>query len=159
MNDVMMNPSHILLVMKTIRDIVFSCMFLLGSDLFTAFGQDCSWSYQAGGTQREGVTSIVTDLNGNSYIGGKYRSDPLYTNLGELVCVGVTDLFLIKYDPSGNEIWAIRFGGPSETVDELIGSMTLDTLNSRLLITGSFYDTLALLGTGLSGTGLTVFIL
>jgi len=76
-----------------------------------------------------------------------------------LTCFGINDLFLIKNDPMGNEIWSMRLGGLNLTSYESMGSMVMDTLNSRLLITGSFYNTLTLPDTVLSGSELTIFLL
>jgi len=144
--------------MRTIIKPVFVVVILIHS-MDTSFSQDCYWSSQAGGSLTEGVTSIVIDPYGNSYIGGKYTSNPFITNGNAFYCYGENDLFLIKYDPMGNEIWAIAFGGHNESIWESFGSMVMDTLNSRLLITGSFYNTLSLPDTVLTGSGLTVFII
>jgi len=134
-------------------------VFILFQFTLTSFSQECNWSSQAGGLKDEYAISLVTDLNGNSYLGGIYYSETFTTNTGAFFCYGVNDLFLIKYDPMGNEIWSMRFGGPNETVDESFGSMVLDTLHSRLLITGSFYQKLTLPDTVLTGNGLTIFLI
>ena len=139
------------------RILHFTFLFLLG--LHFAVSQDCLWASQAGGTLYETVISDVVDRNGNTYIGGIYRSNPFLTNSASFTCLGINDLFLIKYEPSGNEVWTMRFGGPNEFFYESLGSMALDTLHSRLLVTGSFNAMLALPDTVLTGSGLTVFLL
>jgi len=144
--------------MRSIYKIIIAIVILAYSNS-ASFSQDCFWSSQAGGIKDEYTFSIVTDFNGNSYLGGIYYSNPFYTNSGDLYCSGLNDLFLIKYDPMGNEIWSMRFGGPNETLDESFGSMVLDTLHSRLLITGSFYQKLTLPDTVLTGNGLTIFLI
>jgi len=145
-------------VMKTFIKPVFVVVILIHS-MDTSFSQECYWSSQVGGIQSEHPNSIVSDRDGNIYIGGIYYSNPFITNTGEYYCYGINDMFVIKYDQSGTEIWSMTFGGENEIVKETFGSMVLDTINSRLLITGSFVDILILPDTTLTGEGLTIYLL
>ena len=140
-----------------LRSLHFTFLFLLG--LHFAVSQDCPWASRLGGDEDECTISIVADGNGFSYSGGAFMSHFFYTQIETLTCSGLNDLFLVKNDPMGNEVWARRFGGTNMTDYESMGSMVMDTLNSRLLITGSFFNTLTLPDTVLSGYELTIFVL
>ena len=146
--------------MKSFITILFFSIFFC-LNLGITFGQDCYWAAQAGGTFSDQAGYIVLDQIGNSYIGGGFNSEPIIFNTNSAFSLGQNDLAIIKYDPSGNEVWAWAFGGynPAGTAYEQIGYLAIDTLHSRLLITGSFYDSLTLSDTILSGQGLTIFLL
>jgi len=145
-------------VMKSLFKPIIA-VYILFQLTLTSFSQECYWSSQAGGENSDYGISLVTDLSGNSYLGGEYFSYSFITNTETFSRYGKNDLFLIKYDPMGNEIWAMSFGGINEVYDELFGSMVIDTLNSRLLITGSFVDHLILPDTTISGIGMNFFLL
>ncbi|MFH1297729.1 MAG: T9SS type A sorting domain-containing protein [Bacteroidota bacterium] len=146
--------------MKTFINIL-SLLIYFNLLSFITIGQDCLWSSQAGGTYSDQAGYIVLDQNGNSYIGGGFNSEPIIFNTGSANSLGQNDMAIIKYDPSGNEVWAWAFGGynPTGTDYEQIGCIVIDTLNSRLLVTGSFYNSLTLPDTVLSGQGLTIYLL
>jgi Beta-propeller repeat len=62
------------------------------------------WTRQFGTEAEEGSLSVVTDKWGDVYISG-YTADGLDGSTPD-----VWDAFLIKYDPSGNQIWAQQIG-------------------------------------------------
>ena len=72
------------------------------------------WARTAGGTVNDLANSVITDAAGNIYLPGGFASATTtfgtytLTNAG----VGFPDIFFVKYDPSGNVIWATREGGP-----------------------------------------------
>jgi len=146
--------------MRTIIKPVFVVIILIHS-MDTSFSQECLWSSQAGGILADIAGYIALDKTGNSYMGGSFYSDPIITSTDSANSLGQNDMLIIKYDPSGNEIWTWTFGGynPDGTDYEQIGFMAIDTLNSRLLVTGSFYNSLTLPDTVLSGQELTIFLL
>jgi len=147
--------------MRTLINILRISIILL-THVFSIQAQELIWSNQAGGTSSDMASYIVTDKHGNSYVGGGYCSSPIFFNTASYFCRGLNDLFVVKYDQMGNELWSIKFGGnnyPSTETYESLSGMAIDSINNRLLIVGAFYDTLNLPDTMLSGSGLTVFIL
>jgi hypothetical protein len=70
----------------------------------------------------EVVDSIAVDSLGNIYVAGHYN------NTGDIHF----DIFLVKFDVNGNELWNATWGGP-ET--EHVGRMVIDS-NDDIFITG-----------------------
>lgn len=72
------------------------------------------WARGLGGTGRDFGVDFALDANNNFYITGEFRNtvdfDP---NAGTifLTSTGFTDIFIAKYNPSGNYIWATAIGG------------------------------------------------
>ncbi len=77
---------------------------------FNTDGQ-LNWLHSAGGNSGEWSRAVDFDAEGNAYLGGTYASPTfsighvnfnLVCNLGHLC----NDMFLAKYDPAGNLLWA-----------------------------------------------------
>ncbi|HWY12561.1 MAG TPA: hypothetical protein VN026_14610, partial [Bacteroidia bacterium] len=68
------------------------------------------WAKSAGGTGNETSCSVHADMNGNSFITGNFNSPTLAFGTTTLTNSGASDLFLTKYDPNGNVLWAKRAG-------------------------------------------------
>ncbi len=94
------------------------------------------WARSAGGANYEYANSNTIDISGNIYMTG-YFNDP-FTIIGNdtLVCVGLDDIFLAKYDANGNVLWAKSAGGPYL---EHANSVTADALGNAYLA-GFFND-------------------
>jgi hypothetical protein len=77
------------------------------------------WAKSAGGKLGQTPNAIASDAVGNVYIAGQFLSDTLTFGTTSLINVDTStdpylqnsDLFLTKYDTSGNVIWAKRTGG------------------------------------------------
>ncbi|MBX0291377.1 SBBP repeat-containing protein [Hymenobacter sp. HSC-4F20] len=52
---------------------------------------------------------IITDAAGNSYVTGSFKGTAAFGRL-TLTSRGATDLFLVKYNPAGNALWATQLG-------------------------------------------------
>ena len=63
------------------------------------------WAKGAGGGSNEEGYSLSTDVSGNIYLSG-YFTQPSNFGTIKLTSAGQADLFLAKYDPSGNVLWA-----------------------------------------------------
>lgn len=64
------------------------------------------WAKNAGGSNHDGAYSISADAIGNSYITG-YISSPMATfDTYTITNSGFQNVFVAKYDPSGNVLWA-----------------------------------------------------
>lgn len=103
------------------------------------------WAKSAGGNSNELIECIKTDLTGNVYIVGRFQSptitfgDTVLTNASAL---GTLDFFIVKYDASGNLIWAKNGGGSDP--DRAI-SICNDT-NNNIYVTGYFASDSIILG-------------
>jgi hypothetical protein len=85
-----------------------------GTDVFTAkydTNGNVLWAKSVGGGKDDSSGGIAIDASGNSYVTGNF-SDSI-TNIGSttLTSAGIQDLFIVKYDASGNVVWASSAGG------------------------------------------------
>lgn len=79
------------------------------------------WAKRAGGNASDFAESVATDASGNVYVAGKFASLTMVFNSTTLTNVGSDDTFLVKYDTTGNVLWAKSAGGNSS---DNIWSMT-----------------------------------
>ena len=75
---------------------------------------------------------IALDDNGNIYIAGYFMDETRFDSY-RFNSRGVSDIFIVKYDPSGDVIWAKQAGGIEE--DGAYG-LVVDNLNHLLYVTG-----------------------
>jgi hypothetical protein len=114
-----------------------------GSEIFLA-KYDASgnyvWAKRMGGTNTEVGYAVVIDASGNSYITGYFFGtadfDPGVPTQN-LTAAGANDIFLAKYDASGNYVWAKSMGG----TDTDIGSALGIDASGNSYITGHFAGT------------------
>ncbi len=113
-----------------------------GEDIFLA-KYDASgnylWANQMGGTGNDVALSVALDAIGNAYITGYFQGTANFNPAGtaNLTSAGGNDIFLAKYDASGNYVWANRMGGTGNDVGH---SVALDA-SGNAYITGSFNGT------------------
>jgi hypothetical protein len=67
------------------------------------------WAKKGGGNRSDAGYAIATDAAGNSYVSGYFNDTATFGSF-TLISGGMEDVFVVKYDPSGNELWAKRFG-------------------------------------------------
>jgi gliding motility-associated-like protein len=111
-----------------------------GGDIFVmkqnAAG-DVLWTVKGGGSNSDRGTSIGTDAAGNIYVCGYFSGTALFGSTQLISANNTEDVFVAKLNPSGNFVWAQRFGGNNI---ELALSLTIDNANN-VLVTGQFKDT------------------
>ncbi|MGB6092692.1 MAG: hypothetical protein WBF83_02915, partial [Moheibacter sp.] len=61
----------------------------------------------------DGANRIAVDAEGNSYVTGYYGGNEMFFETITLYTYGAMDIFTVKYDSDGNELWAIKAGGTS----------------------------------------------
>lgn len=71
------------------------------------------WAKSAGGFAHDRGYGIASDAAGNTVVTGWFQSRQATFGANVLNAVGQQDIFVAKYDASGNEIWAQRAGGTS----------------------------------------------
>ncbi|HRH65017.1 MAG TPA: SBBP repeat-containing protein [Bacteroidia bacterium] len=79
---------------------------------------------------------IALDENGNIYTTGYFDGTVTIGNT-TLTSSGSTDILIVKYDPSGNVLWAKKAGGPYE---DMANGITVDSINKTFYITGQLDD-------------------
>ncbi len=89
--------------------------------------------------QSAGVSNAITaDASGNVYLGGVFNGtvdfDPGVATVN-LTCASPGNMFLAKYNASGNYTWAIQMGDP--TNNEAIMDLAVDGIGN-VVCTGSF---------------------
>lgn len=95
------------------------------------------WAKKIDGTQDITATSITIDAANNIYLGGYFAGTAdfdLNAGVTNLTSNGSTDIFISKYDGSGNYLWAKQIGG---TQLDFAFSLCLDGSNN-VYSTGSF---------------------
>lgn len=75
---------------------------------------------------------VAVDENGYIYSAGYYRGTATFGST-TLTSAGSTDIFLVKYDQSGNVVWAKSAGGPYE---DIAYGLSIDTVNHLIYMTG-----------------------
>ncbi len=129
---------------------IFLSLFIVLSFSHLANGQSWEWAKSAGGTGPDNSgNSIATDDSGNVFVTGYFRSDAIAFGSTTLTNAGFLDIFIVKYDPAGNVIWAKSAGGSS--MDEGLGIATDDTGN--VFITGFFCSSSISFGTNILTNG------
>ena len=85
-----------------------------GADIFIAkydAGGNELWAKGGGGTGDDYGGAITTDATGNIIATGNFTSSPITFGSTTLTNAGSTDIFVVKYDGSGNLVWAKGAGG------------------------------------------------
>jgi hypothetical protein len=70
-----------------------------------------SWVQRAGGPNEDAATGVATDRAGNVYLCGSFNSPQIIFGSTVLHNQGFSDIFLAKYSPGGNPLWAYSSGG------------------------------------------------
>ncbi|MDQ3109405.1 MAG: hypothetical protein M3R17_05880 [Bacteroidota bacterium] len=73
-----------------------------------------SWAETAVGNNHEAGIDICTDASGNTYVGGVFTAASVQfgnITLYNTQMSGAQDIFVVKYDSSGNVLWAKSAGG------------------------------------------------
>jgi hypothetical protein len=134
----------------TLNNIDHYDMFIVKYD---ALGNEI-WATGSGGIGWDEGNSITTDVSGNVFITGTFESSITF---GAITLVGDKDMFIVKYDSSGNVLWANR-AGSSGYGDH--GNSTTTDASGNVYVTGHYFSTSITFGvTTLNNTGLTdIFI-
>ncbi|HWY13310.1 MAG TPA: SBBP repeat-containing protein [Bacteroidia bacterium] len=118
--------------------------------LFTLIGKNVNaqsptwqWAKSSGGTANESSNGVCVDANGNTFVTGTYASPNITFGSTTFTNTGGLDMFTVKYDPSGNVLWAKSGKGVSNevgyniTVDASGNSYVVGTYNSSTLVFGT----------------------
>ena len=68
------------------------------------------WARSAAGSAEDYAARMGVDTAGNIYVTGYFSSPSITFGSITLTNAGISDIFITKYDPSGNVLWAKRAG-------------------------------------------------
>ncbi|MFN8154884.1 MAG: T9SS type A sorting domain-containing protein [Bacteroidia bacterium] len=109
-----------------------------------SYTQTWQWAKKAIGTGLDSGEDIISDMNGNVYIAGRYSGTSL--NFGNTTISNVSgldfDFYLAKFDANGNNLWAVGGGGQSR--DEAY-SVSTDA-SGNVYMAGNFKSQTILIG-------------
>ncbi len=119
-------------------------------DIFIAsFNADGThrWSKGFGNGPNDQGLGVATDSGGNVIASG-FFSQTVNFGGAPLVCVGFSNLFVVKYTDAGNHVWSMRAG---DTVSIAFDVAT--DASDNVLVTGQFHGTMNLGGGALQSMG------
>jgi hypothetical protein len=96
------------------------------------------------------AATLATDSAGNSYVGGSFPGTSLFDG-ATLFSAGQNDLYLAKFDPNGNFIWARRGGGTN--MDWAL-DVALEADGTNFLMAGAFYGASTTIGSSTFNSGM-----
>ena len=106
------------------------------------------WTKRAGGVEGDYGHSIAVDSTGNSFIAGHFYGIVKFDTI-TLTSTGGYDLFIAKYDSSGNVLWAKQVGG----IGYVEGNSIVIDKRGNSFITGYFDNSVAFETTILNSYG------
>lgn len=117
-------------------------VYVAGSQLskYTTGGQ-LLWSQGLGGSSAS-AWSVAVDPSGDAVVSGTFTGS-IVLGTATLTSAGGNDAFVAKFDPSGNVLWALGFGGTG--YDQATGLAMDGTGNAY--VTGRFSNSVAFDGT------------
>ncbi len=98
------------------------------------------WAKKSGGSFDDEAYSASTDLNNNILVTGYFSSSTITFGSATLLTAGGADMFIVKYDPNGNVLWAKSEGGTN--IDYCTH---VSTDNSGNILATGFYSSSSIL--------------
>jgi len=142
------------------KHLLFSISLFLIFSTILAQVPDWTWVNVVDGNSDDRAWCVATDKDGNSAMGGRFWSDTLSIGDSTHIPVGDSDIFIVKYDSTGNILWSRSFGGTN--IDWVV-DMFFDQ-NNVMYITGFFmshsitFDSFSLINSNQSGNTREGFI-
>lgn len=106
------------------------------------------WAKKGSAHLNDQGTDVDCDASGNIFITGQFSDTITFDQVHNNTMLNA--VFVVKYDPSGNEVWFRRIGGASFNFGN---SITVD-VNNKVILAGDFSGTVTFFGntnTNLSG--------
>lgn len=115
-------------------------LILFVSTLSSAQWGYCDWTNLKGGSSFDYGNHVVSDAVGNTYVVGNYGSPSLTIGTETITNAdnsgNSSDVFILKYDPSGNLIWMKGYGGTSSDY----ANQCMIAPDGNVYVIGSFYS-------------------
>lgn len=107
----------------------------------TSQAQTCQWASRAGGLENDYANGIDVDNFGNSYITGTFY-DSISFGLTTLINIGKWSVYISKYDPAGNFLWA-KIAAEDSAIS--VSGISIGE-SGKIIIAGQYFGT-AIFGT------------
>jgi hypothetical protein len=117
------------LISKGGRDIFVACLSSNGSFI---------WAKHYGGAREDYGNAICSDNNGKVYITGQYSGTANF-GVSNLLCQGAKNMFMAKFDPSGN-ILLVKSAGCKDSTGGSAGTKIQTDKLGNIVILGDFND-------------------
>ncbi|MDT8412017.1 MAG: T9SS type A sorting domain-containing protein [Vicingaceae bacterium] len=122
--------------------------------IFYAQNPNWQWAKIGGSSGKDAGNDIAVDTQGNIYVLGEYRDANFSIGTFTLVNAGDNDIFLAKYNPSGQVIWVKSINGQAS---DFAAKLLIDK-NNDIYVSGGFLSpTLTIGTTTLTNSGSTNF--
>lgn len=92
------------------------------------------WAKSAGGNDFDEAYSVTAEVSGNIYVAGWFASSAIVFGSDTLINGGSRNIFIVKYDGSGNCVWAKNEGGGT---NDIANSVITDA-SGNIYVTGYF---------------------
>lgn len=133
------------------KKILLGSIVIMSNIYCNAQSAKLDWAKALGGNNNEQGNHVISDGMGFVYTVGSFMGtvdfDP-GPGVFNLSATGLTDIFLMKQDPSGAFLWAKKYGGP---LDDEATSIAIDPADN-LYITGNFREAVNFFPTGPGGS-------
>jgi hypothetical protein len=105
----------------------------------SATSQEILWTTRIGSNKVDGGTNPVWDSQHNLYFPGVFMGDWCFFKTDTLFRNGYNDIFLVKYDQSGEEEWVLQLGGNNfdNSMEEGM-KICYDSATDCILLLGTF---------------------
>ena len=137
--------------MRTVTLFLVFCFFVAWTASEDASALEYNWGLQFEGDGGSGgggnAGSLAEDQEGNIIFVG-YFSGEIDLGGGPLLSAGYNDIFVAKYDPSGNHLWSNRYG---DSGDQRAYDVVVDAAGN-IILTGGFRGVLNFGGQPLENT-------
>jgi hypothetical protein len=94
------------------------------------------WAKSEGGASQEWGNGISSDVSGNVFVTGIFGGTSITFGATTLIPGGSDDIFVVKYDPSGNVLWAKSAGGANSDFGKSIST----DVSGNVIVTGYFWS-------------------
>ncbi|MBW6482001.1 MAG: SBBP repeat-containing protein [Vicingaceae bacterium] len=122
--------------------------------IFYSQNPNWQWAKIGGSSGKDAGNDIAVDTQGNIYVLGEYRDANFSIGTFTLVNAGDNDIFLAKYNPSGQVIWVKSINGQAS---DFAAKLLIDK-NNDIYVSGGFLSpTLTIGTTTLTNSGSTNF--
>ncbi len=109
------------------------------------------WLKSGGGVNNDVPQSICTDINGSVYITGQTPSPTITFGSITLINSSANNMFIVKYDSNGNELWGKNANASTTNGD--VGYGVGADPSGNVIISGYYYDTVTFGTTTLISAG------
>ncbi|MCC7301041.1 MAG: SBBP repeat-containing protein [Bacteroidia bacterium] len=110
---------------------------------------NCLWAKKGSGQFADAAYAICVDNAGNAYIAGSYNAASMTFGSFNIAAAAWNDIFVVKYNSSGVEQWAVKLGGSQN--DYAYGIVS-DGANN-VFITGFFQSSVTFGPNNLTSSG------